>query len=312
MQSQWSYADIPDQSGRVVLVTGANSGLGFHSVRGLAAKGAQVLLASRSAQRGDRAAAAIRRELPQAQVTVLALDLGDLESVKGCAETVQRDWERLDLLINNAGVMAIPRQETAQGFERQFGVNHLGHFVLTGRLLPLLLKTPDSRIVNVSSLAHRSGHIAFDDLHGVQKYSRFGAYSQSKLANLLFTFELQRRLDRSGAATISAAAHPGFSATNLPFAGPRENQSSIEILVMRALNTLVAQSAEQGALPQLYAATAPDVKGHDFIGPDGWLGMRGYPQKIRARDAAYDEAAARRLWNVSMDLTGETYSLLEV
>ena len=225
MQSQWSYADIPDQSGRVVLVTGANSGLGFHSARGLAAKGAQVLLASRSFQRGERAAAAIRRELPQAQVTLLALDLGDLESVKGCAETVQRDWERLDLLINNAGVMAIPRHETEQGFERQFGVNHLGHFVLTGRLLPLLLKTPDSRIVNVSSLAHRSGHIAFDDLHGVQKYSRFGAYSQSKLANLLFTFELQRRLDRSGAATISAAAHPGFSATNLPFAGPRENQS---------------------------------------------------------------------------------------
>ena len=308
--SKWNSSDIPDQTGRISLVTGANSGLGFHTAMDLAAKGSRVLMACRSEARGERAAAAIRQKLPQAQLEVTELDLADLESVRRCAETLRTDLARLDILINNAGVMAIPRRETAQAFERQFGVNHLGHFALTGALLPLLLKSPGSRIVNVSSMAHRSGRMDFSDLHGKRKYTRFGAYSQSKLANLLFTLELHRRLERKGADTISVAAHPGWAATNLQFAGPRDRGSSIEMLMMRALNALLAQSAQQGALPQLYAATAPDVSGGDFVGPDGWMEMRGHPRKVTAKGTAYDEESARQLWQVSVELTGEMYTNL--
>ena len=308
--SKWNSNDIPDQTGRISLVTGANSGLGFHTAMDLAAKGSRVLMACRSEARGERAAAAIRQMLPQAQLEVTELDLADLESIRRCAETLRNDLNRLNILINNAGVMAIPRRETAQGFERQFGVNHLGHFALTGALLPLLLETPGSRIVNVSSMAHRSGGMDFSDLHGKRKYTRFGAYSQSKLANLLFTLELHRRLERKGADTISVAAHPGWAATNLQFAGPRDRGSSIEMLMMRALNSLLAQSAQQGALPQLYAATAPDVRGGDFFGPDGWMEMRGHPCKVTAKETAYDEDSARQLWQVSFELTGEMYTHL--
>ena len=310
MKSKWSGADIPDQTDRVALVTGANSGLGFHTAQTLAVNGARVLLACRSVPRAEQAKAEILQSLPQAQLEVIELDLADLESIRRCAETLRNDLNRLNILINNAGVMAIPRRETAQGFERQFGVNHLGHFALTGALLPLLLETPGSRIVNVSSMAHRSGRMNFSDLQGTRKYSRFGAYSQSKLANLLFTLELHRRLERKGADTISVAAHPGWAATNLQFAGPRDRGSSIEMLMMRALNALLAQSAQQGALPQLYAATAPDVRGGDFVGPDGWMGMRGHPCKVTAKETAYDEEPARQLWQVSFELTGEMYTHL--
>ena len=310
MKSKWSGADIPDQTDRVALVTGANSGLGFHTALTLAVKGARVLLACRSVPRAEQAKAEILQSLPQAQLEVIELDLADLESVRRCAETLRTDLARLDILINNAGVMAIPRQETAQGFERQFGVNHLGHFALTGALMPLLFEMPSSRIVNVSSMAHRSGRMNFSDLHGRRKYSRFGAYSQSKLANLLFSFELQRLLADKSADTISVAAHPGWAATNLQYAAPEARGSSFEMLMMRSLNALFGQSAEQGALPQLYAATAPDVSGADFIGPDGWMGMRGHPQKMRARETAYDEESAHELWKVSVELTGETYSHL--
>lgn len=191
MATNWTAADIPDQTGRTVLVTGGNSGLGFHTCRLLAAAGARVLLASRSAERGEQARSEIVKGLPHAQLEAASLDLADLESVRRCADSLLTGLERLDLLVNNAGVMAIPRQETVQGFERQFGVNHLGHFALTGALLPILLKTQGSRIVNVSSMAHRSGRMNFSDLHGLRKYSPFGAYAQSKLANLLFTLELQ-------------------------------------------------------------------------------------------------------------------------
>ncbi len=311
MTFKWNSADIPDQTGRTVLVTGGNSGLGFHTCRLLAAKGAQVLLASRSAQRGDQARTEIVQGLPDAQLEVIALDLADLDSVRRCADNLQSDLDRLDLLVNNAGVMAIPRQETAQGFERQFGVNHLDHFALTGALLSLLLKTPGSRIVNVSSMAHRSGRINFSDLHGRQNYSRFGAYAQSKLANLLFTLELQRRLENKGADAICVSAHPGWAATNLQYAAPREKGSGFELILMRTLNALLSQSAEQGALPQLYAATAPDVIGGDFIGPDGWMQMRGYPKKHRARETAYDSEAARELWRMSIEMTGESFEQLQ-
>ena len=311
MPTNWTSADIPDQTGRTVLVTGGNSGLGFHTCRILAAKGARVLLASRSAQRGDQARTEIIQGLPDAQLEVTALDLADLDSVRRCAENLNSNLDRLDILVNNAGVMAIPQQETAQGFERQIGVNHLGHFALTGALLPLLLATPASRIVNVSSMAHRNGRMNFSDLHSRQKYSRFGAYAQSKLANLLFTLELHRRLESIAAPTICASAHPGWAATRLQYASPSETGSRLELVVMRTLNAIFAQSAEQGALPQLYAATSPVVKGGDYIGPDGWMEMRGYPQKVTAKEHAYDAESARELWRISVETTGEEFKLLQ-
>ena len=311
MTPNWTSADIPDQTGRTVLVTGGNSGLGFHTCRLLAAKGARVFLASRSSQRGDQAGSQILQSTPNAQLEVISLDLADLESVRHCAENLRNELDRLDILVNNAGVMAIPRQETGHGFERQFGVNHLGHFALTGGLMPLLLETPASRIVNVSSMAHRSGSLNFDDLHGRRKYSRFGAYAQSKLANLLFTLELQRRMETVAAPTICLSAHPGWASTNLQSAAPNERASTFELLLMRTLNALFAQSAEQGALPQLYAATSPAVQGGDFVGPDGWMQMRGYPQKHRAKETAYDREAARELWRLSVEMTGEPFDLLQ-
>ena len=319
MNGNWSYEDISDQTGRVALVTGANSGLGFYTARGLAAKGARVLMACRSLQRGERAAADIREQLPEAQLAVVELDLADLTSVQSCAETVHKDWERLDILVNNAGLSTFTRQETAQGFELQFGVNHLGHFALTGRMLPMLLDTPASRVVSVSSLAHRNARLAFDDLQnerGFSGFGGFGAYAQSKLANLFFAFELQRKLARSNASTISVAAHPGVSATDLITRHRVSSESKnvaarFSILMARLMFPTMGQSAEQGALPQLYAATAPDVNGGDYFGPDGWQGMRGNPKEIRARDSAYNEQTAGRLWQVSAELTGETYPQLE-
>lgn len=311
MSQKWSSTDIPDQTGRTVLVTGGNSGLGFHTCRMLAAKGARVLLASRSSQRGDQAEAEILQAVPDARLEVISLDLADLDSVRLCADNLLSGLDSLHVLMNNAGVMAIPRQETTQGFERQFGVNHLGHFALTGALLPLLLKTPASRIVNVSSMAHRSGRMNFSDLHGQRKYSPFGAYSQSKLANLLFTLELQRRLEAKGAGTICVSAHPGFSATNLQYVAAKEKGSAIELILMRILNALLSQSAEQGVLPQLYAATAHDVSGGDYTGPDGWMQMRGFPVKHQAKETAYDSAAAQELWRLSVELTGEPFDQLQ-
>ena len=317
MKSKWSYEDIPDQTGRVALVTGANSGLGYHTARGLAAKGALVLVACRSLNRGEQAVSSLRAQFPHAQMSVVELDLADLASVERCAETVRKRCERLDILVNNAGLSTFTRRQTAQGFELQFGVNHLGHFALTGRLLPLLIGTPSSRVVNVSSLAHRNARLDFDDLQHENGFSGFGgfdAYSQSKLANLLFTFELQRRLARRNVSTISVAAHPGLSGTNLLSkdkvrAETQRFAATIAILMARLLIPALGQSAGQGALPQLYAATAPDVNGNDYFGPGGWQEARGYPKRIRARDHAYDEEAARRLWQVSEELIGETFPL---
>ncbi len=315
MNSNWNYDDIPDQTGRTALVTGANSGLGYCTARGLAAAGARVMMACLSLQEGEQAAAKIRGQLPQAQLTVVELDLADLASVQRCAETVHRERERLDILVNNAGLGIFTRQETAQGFELHFGVNHLGHFALTGRMLPLLLGTPGSRVVSVSSLAHRNVRLAFNDLQNKKRSGGFGVYAQSKLANLLFVFELQRRLARRNKSTLSVAAHPGLSGTNLiSWAKIRDDKSvaaTITILIKRLQLSILGQSAAQGALPQLYAATAPEVNGGDYIGPDGWQELRGYPKKVRAMDHAYDEEEARRLWQVSAELTGETFPQLE-
>ena len=308
--ASWTSRDIPAQTGRVAVVTGANSGLGFVTARELARAGARVVLGCRDAARGAKAADDLRRQVPDADVEVRTLDLASLQSVRAFADRSHADVPALDLLVNNAGVMAIPRQLTEDGFERQFGTNHLGHFALTGLLLPLLLARPGSRVVTVSSTAHKPGRIDFDDLMGERSYRKWPAYSQSKLANLLFAYELQRRLERAGAATISVAAHPGYAATNLQQVGPSMEGNRLTALVMSLGNRLFAQSDEMGALPQLYAATAPDVRGGDYFGPDGLAEGRGHPKRVDSTKASKDLAVAQRLWDVSAELTDVRYDAL--
>jgi NAD(P)-dependent dehydrogenase (short-subunit alcohol dehydrogenase family) len=302
--SRWTAADIPDQSGRVAVVTGASSGLGLATARELGRAGARVVLGVRNTTKGDQAAATIRSQAPGAELEVRQLDLADLESVWEFATSLAAVHGRIDLLINNAGIMAAPRRLTRDGFESQFGTNHLGHFALTGRLLPALLRAPAPRVVTVSSTMHRGGKIDFDDLQGERKYSRWGAYSQSKLANLMFCFELQRRATAAGSPLRSLAAHPGYANTNLQFAAP---DRFYERAFMWIGNRLFAQSADMGALPTLYAATVPDLPGGTYVGPGGRSEQRGYPKVVTAARKAYDEAAWRRLWEVSEELTGVHY-----
>ncbi len=299
MASGWTAAQIPDQSGRVAIVTGSNSGLGLATALELARAGARVVMACRNVTKGEQAAVRIRGEVAGAELEVRELDLADLGSV---AEFAERTDGPVDLLINNAGVMAPPRKMTNDGFESQFGTNHLGHFALTGRLLKRLQSTPAPRVVTLSSGAHRIGSIHFDNLQGERRYNNWLWYGQSKLANLMFCFELQRRATAAGAELRSVAAHPGYAATNLQFAGP----SWYEQAVMRVTN-VIAQSAEMGALPTLYAATAPDVPGGSFVGPDGFLEQRGHPHIVTAAGKAYDEQAWARLWALSEQLTGVTF-----
>ncbi len=300
----WSLADLPDLSGRTAVVTGANSGLGLESARALAAGGALVVLACRSVDKGKQAADQITRRHPDARLEVRDLDLASLASVERFAEETAAAHPHVDLLMNNAGVMALPRRETSDGFEMQFGTNHLGHFALTGRLLDRVLAAPAGRVVTVSSQAHRPGRMDFDDLHGRRRYGKWRAYGQSKLANLLFAFELQRRLAAKGAAAISVAAHPGYAATNLQSAGPRMEGSTLMERLTELGNQLFSQDAATGALPQLRAAVDPTVDGGDYYGPDGWLEMWGAPKKVGTTSAARDESAARRLWELSEEATG--------
>ncbi|HZE05923.1 MAG TPA: oxidoreductase [Solirubrobacteraceae bacterium] len=307
--ARWTAADIPDQRGRTAIVTGANSGLGLPTARELARAGASVTLAVRDQRKGQRALASMREAVPEADLTLAGLDLADLSSVRAFAETFAGSGRSLDLLINNAGIMAAPRRETRDGFESQFGTNHLGHFALTGLLLPALLRASAARVVTVSSTLHRRGSIDFGDLQGERKYSRWGAYGQSKLANLMFCFELQRRATAAGTALRSMAAHPGYAATNLQFAAP---DRFYEKAYMWIGNRLFAQSADMGALPTLYAATAPDLPGGTYVGPGGPGEQRGYPKVVTAAGKAYDEPAWRRLWEVSEELTGVHYEFPEV
>ena len=301
---RWTATDIPDQSGRVAVVTGANSGLGLATARELGRAGARVVLGVRNTAKGDQAAATIRSQAPGAELEVRQLDLADLESVWEFAGAVGATYDRIDLLINNAGVMAAPRRLSKQGFEGQFATNHLGHFALTGRLLSRLLAAAAPRVVTVSSLMHRGGKIDFEDLQGERSYSRWGAYQQSKLANLMFCFELQRRAVEAKTALESMAAHPGYAATNLQAAG---TDRFYERWFMAVGNKLFAQSADMGALPTLYAATFPDLPGGTFVGPGGRSQQRGYPTVVTAAGKAYDEPAWRRLWEISEELTGVHY-----
>jgi NAD(P)-dependent dehydrogenase (short-subunit alcohol dehydrogenase family) len=307
----WAAADMPGQSGRTALVTGANSGIGFQAALELARHGAVVLLACRDAGRGRDASDAIVRQVPGVVVEPVALDLADLDSVARLAGRLAGRDEGLDLLVNNAGVMAVPRRQvTAQGFELQFGTNHLGHFALTMRLLPALLGRRGSRVVTVSSIMHRFGSIRLDDLQGEHGYSRWRAYSQSKLANALFTVELDRRLRAAGAATSSAGAHPGYTSTGLMHSGPRLGGGGVFAHVMGLAAPLTGQPAAQGALPVLRAATDPGVRGGDYYGPRGLAGSRGAPRRIRYTRAAYDESLARRLWQASEELTGVSFPVI--
>jgi NAD(P)-dependent dehydrogenase (short-subunit alcohol dehydrogenase family) len=302
---KWTAADIPDQRGRVAVVTGANSGIGLVTARELARAGARVVLAVRDAEKGAAAGREIAEAVPGADLEVGSLDLSSLASVRGFAEWFEREHEALDLLINNAGVMAPPRRVTTDGFELQFGTNHLGHFALTGLLLGRMEGREDARVVTVSSGAHRMGRINLDDLQGERRYGRWSAYGQSKLANLLFAFELDRRLRAAGSAIRSVAAHPGYAATNLQFAAP----PMPDRLIMAFSNRVFAQSAEMGALPLLYAATQPALEGGTYVGPDGLFEQRGYPKPVEATGAARDAEVARRLWEVSEGLTGVTFRI---
>jgi NAD(P)-dependent dehydrogenase (short-subunit alcohol dehydrogenase family) len=307
----WTTADIPPLTGRTTVVTGANSGLGFETALALARSGARVVLACRDRARGAAAIDRLVLEAPGADVELAGLDLADLASVRTFASDFSAGHDRLDLLVNNAGVMAIPRRETADGFEMQFGTNHLGHFALTGLLLDLLLATAGSRVVTVSSMAALGSRIRFDDLQGRRHYGKWSAYGQSKLANQQFTLELDRRLARLGSDVISVAAHPGYAATNLQMVAPQMEGSDLMERMSRLANVVFAQSAADGALPSLYAATSPAVGGGQFFGPDRLFGMRGHPKQVPFLKAATDTEAASRLWTVSEELTGVRFGALD-
>lgn len=297
--TQWTTANLPDMTGKYVIITGANSGIGYEAARALVQNGAEVIMACRSLEKGAAAVQWIREEIPQARLNLRTLNLADLASVREFAATIHANYAQIDRLINNAGVMAIPYHQTADGFEMQLGTNHLGHFALTGLLLDLVLKAENGRIVTISSQAHKIGRINFDDLNSEKSYQKWLAYGQSKLANLLFAYELQRKLTAASKHTISVAAHPGYAATNLQ--GSRG--------IFSALNPLMAQSAAMGALPTLFAAAHPEVQGGDFIGPRSFGGWRGYPANAQSNPASYNESVAKKLWEVSEELTGISYPL---
>ncbi len=301
--AKWTATDIPDQTGRVVVITGANTGLGYETAAALAEHGAHVVLAVRNLDKGKDAAARISATSPRGEVMLQELDLTSLESIRAAADQLRSDHDRIDLLINNAGVMWTPKSTTKDGFELQFGTNHLGHFAFTGLLLDRLLPVAGSRVVTVSSSGHRiRADIHFDDLQWERSYSRVGAYGQSKLANLLFTYELQRRLAPRG-TTIAVAAHPGGSRTELT-----RNLPALFARVAPLVEPLF-QDAAMGALPTLRAATDPGVLGGQYFGPDGFAQLRGHPKLVASSDKSHDVDVQRRLWAVSEELTGVVYPL---
>ncbi|OCB18860.1 short-chain dehydrogenase [Mycobacterium malmoense] len=302
--ANWTAADIPDQTGRVAVITGANTGLGYETAAALADHGARVVLAVRNLDKGKDAAARITAKSPHADVALQELDLTSLDSVRTAAERLKSDYDRIDLLINNAGVMYTPKETTKDGFEMQFGTNHLGHFALTGLLLDRLLPVAGSRVVTVSSMGHRIlADIHFDDLQWERSYNRVAAYGQAKLANLLFTYELQRRLAPHG-TTIAAAAHPGGSNTELGRYTPTVFRPLVNVFF-----SVIAQDAAMGALPTLRAATDPGVLGGQYYGPDGFAETRGYPKIVSSSAKSHDPDRQRRLWAVSEELTGVRYPL---
>ncbi len=305
--SKWTSEQIPDQQGRTAIVTGANSGLGLSTARELARHGASVVLACRDTAKGAGALKTIEAVAPDARLELAELDLASLASVEAFALSFRSSHggEGLDLLINNAGVMAPPRRETADGFELQLGTNLLGHFALTGRLIDLMEGRPDARVVTLSSNAHKMGKIDFEDLQSERGYRRWSAYGQSKLADLMFALELDRRLRAAGSSIKSIAAHPGYAATNLQTAAA----PAIDRVVMQLTNLVIAQSADMGALPTLYAATFPGLESGSYVGPDGIGEFRGHPHLVSPSRAARDPEVAARLWGLAEELTAVRFEL---
>ncbi len=301
--AKWTTEEIPDQTGRVAVVTGANTGLGLETARALAGRGAAVTLAVRNLDKGKAAIDDIRGDVPDAELELQELDLASLDSIRDATAEIGRRLGRIDLLINNAGVMYTPRQQTADGFEMQFGTNHLGHFAWTGLLLEHLLEVEGSRVVTVSSVGHRiRSRIDFDDLQAERRYNRVAAYGRSKLANLLFTYALQRRLETANADTVALAAHPGGSDTELGRHMPGSR-------LLQPLTHLLAQSAAMGALPTLRAATDLAAKGGQYYGPDGFMESRGHPTLVASSDRSHELETQQRLWAASEELTGVTYPI---
>ena len=310
----WTAEDIPPGglAGKTIIVTGGNSGIGFEAARAFAGRGAQLVLACRNPQKAGDAVDRLLAAHADAQVEVLPLDLASLASVRDFAKQFSERYPSLDVLCNNAGVMALPLRRTADGFEMQVGTNHLGHFALTGLLLDKLLATPGSRVVNVSSTAHKIGKVDLDDLnYKKRRYWKWAAYGQSKLANLYFTYELQRRLERAGVqGTLTAAAHPGYAATNLQFVGPQMMNSRFLERVAGLANRIVSQPASMGCLPTVYAAVHAEVEGGGYYGPDGFQEIAGHPKKVASTKRSHDQATASGLWELSETLTGVTYGAL--
>jgi len=298
-KNNWVDEHIPDQSGRTIIETGANSGIGYEAALVLAQKGAEVIMASRDEGKCRNAAEAIKQHSEDCLVEVLPVDLADLNSIHAFVDTFKQEHECLDVLINNAGVMAVPKREmTADGFEKHFGTNHLGHFALTGLLFDLLKCTAGSRVVTVTSFFHRAGRLTFFNLNSEVVYFKWRAYGRSKLANLMFTYELSRRLENNGGNPISAAAHPGYTATSLYPTNA----------IFNLINPHWGQNPQMGALPSLFAAASPQINSGDYIGPDGFLGQRGFPRKRKSSRVSYNIEKAKRLWERSEELTGVKYT----
>ncbi|MEM7033962.1 MAG: oxidoreductase [Chloroflexota bacterium] len=306
MGQNWNTENIPGLTGKIIIVTGANSGIGLESAREFARKGAEVILACRSMDKAQTALADIQQTVPGAKAEIMMLDLSSLKSVRQFVETFKGKYRQLDVLLNNAGIMWVPYGKTEDGFERQFGTNHLGHFALTGLLLDMLLSTSNARVVNVSSMGHRSGVMDFDNLmfEDGQDYGEHRSYSRSKLANLLFTYELQRRFEAAGASATAVAAHPGGSNTNLG----NHLLDAWYWRLLYPLMALMAQSAAMGALPSIRAAVDPNVKGAEYYGPNGFMEARGYPVVVQSNDASNNKADANRLWEISEKLTGVQFA----
>ncbi len=301
MSEKWTTRNIPELTGKIIIVTGANSGIGFEAAKEFARKGAKTILASRNLDKAEKASAKIQKEIPDATVEIMQLDLANLNSVNNFATEFKKKYDRLDVLVNNAGIMMVAFQKTVDGFESQMGTNHLGHFALTGLLHNLLIKTKGARVVNVSSGGHRSGEMDFDNFmfDEGKEYSRMKAYGRSKLANLLFTYELDKRFKKEKTEAMAVAAHPGMASTNLA-----DHMMGFAKPVLKIIFGLMAQSAAKGALPTIRAAVDPEVKGSEYYGPRGFQEERGYPVRVESNEASHNNEDAKRLWELSEKLTG--------